>query len=57
MARDLGKCAREFNAGRARADHGEGELGLSSLFLLFPLGMLEGEQDAAADFKRVRQHL
>ena len=48
-ARQLGDGARHLDAGRAAADHDEGEEAAARLGLVGGLGILEGGQDAAAD--------
>ncbi len=57
VARDLGQRAGHLHAGRAGADHGEGEQGALARRVGLDLGRLEAHQDAAADLEGIGQRL
>ncbi len=55
--RQLGDGAGELHAGRAGADHHEGEQPLALDRVLFQLRRLEGQQDAGAQLQRILEGL
>ena len=57
LARQFGDGAGKLDAGRAAADHDEGQQLAALVVVLGDLGLLEGRQDAGPDFGRVADRL
>ena len=57
LSGDLGDGAGELDAGRAAAHDREGQQSASALEIGLPVGLLEGEKNAAADLERVLEAL